>query len=653
MLMELVKLLLTRLKLLLVYRAFFLLTVIHLLYALLATYNYSNLSEVNDEGYISNIEISGDYYKYYVNNTVIYSKDVYNIGYEIKYQGQCSNLENRNFTDFDYMRYLKSNNISCILFEPKITLSTDRSKYYAIKYNLSTIISKTDLFNLKQALVVGNKSMLSDEIKQLFYDLHLSHILALSGLHISVIIIFINRIAKKLVNTIEYVKVIEVITVTVYGLLVFMSYSIIRTLLIYYIMFLCRLFKVKVTKLTVLLIVVNILLINNYVIFSYSFIYSFLCYFIIILCLDYQYSFLKLYGIILLFTLPITINLSNQLNLVGLVFAPFITIVFEVIYFPYILITTILGIPDLFTKYFISGLQNLNSFKLVLIIKDLTLFTIVLYYITLLSVLKKHCSRKIGYIMLSVVVMIFSFNYSSKQITIVFFDVGQGDATLFLLDDGLTILLDSGGSVFNEKQNENLAKYTLYPFLKERGIAKLDYVIITHGDKDHMGSLGYLLADITTDNLYINCNSINELERTVNGKVLNTLSLQGDNYRFDFSCKNNGNENDSSIVTKAKLYNTQFISMGDMSSEYEVNQASKADIYKVSHHGSNTSTSSEVVEIIDPTYAIISVGINNYGHPSNEVLNNLGNLQLYRTDLDCAVMFEITADVKVKTKCNK
>ncbi len=654
MLVESVKLLLTRLKLLLVYRVFFFITILHIIYALFITQNTISVTKVSYQGFINNIIVTNnESNKYYVNNVIIYSKNTYSIGQKIQYSGECSNLENRNFTDFDYSRYLKSNNISCVLFDPSIKVLQNRNVYYAIKYNLSKEIGKTDLYNLKKALVIGNKSELSTDVKQVFYDLHLSHLLALSGLHISIIILFINKLCRRFISTIEYVKVVEVITVSIYGLLIFLSYSIIRTLLLYYLILLFRLFKIEVTKLTILLIVINILLINNYVVFSYSFIYSFICYFIIILCLGDKLSFFKLYLIILLFTLPITINLNNEINIVGLVLSPFITIIFELIYFPYILITTIFSIPDVFTKYFLNGLSHLSNYKLSLYFKDLNVIIIVVYYITILTVLKKYFMRKIGYIMLSVVLIVFSYNYESNSIKLVFFDVGQGDATLFMLDDGVNILIDTGGSIFNEKQNENLAKYTIYPFLKERNIRKLDYIILTHGDKDHMGSLSYLLEYVGSDNTYINCNSINELEENLDSKILTSLTLTGENYRFDFSCSDNGNENDSSIVTKAKLYNTTFISMGDMSFEKEIKTVINSDIYKISHHGSKTSTSIDVVNKVNPKYAIISVGKNSYGHPNDDVLNNLKNTKVYRTDLDCAIMFDIYKTVKVKTKCSR
>ena len=107
------------------------------------------------------------------------------------------------------------------------------------------------------------------------------------------------------------------------------------------------------------------------------------------------------------------------------------------------------------------------------------------------------------------------------------------------------------------------------------------------------------------------------------------------------------NENDNSIVIYTKLYNYQLLFMGDAGrkveekilKEYNINNI---DIIKVGHHGSYTSSSSYFINNIRPKYSIISVGKNNkYGHPHKQVLDNLKNTSIYRTDIDGTIMFKI------------
>ncbi len=651
--MELAKLLWTKLKNLFLYRTLLFVSVFHLIFAFITVSNYERLEKVDSSGFIKNVEINdeSEYMKYYVSDVIIYSKNTYQVGSKVFFSGICSDTQNRNFTDFDYDRYLKSTNVSCTLFEPNIVTTNSTNKYYSIKYNVSKIVSETDNYGLKQALVLGNKSNLSNDIKLLFYDLNLAHLLALSGLHISVIVIYINLILRKFIKTKEYIKIFEVVTVTIYSLILFMSYSILRTLLVYYIFFILKILDVKLTKFTVLLIAMNILLLNNYVVFSYSFIYSFLSYAVIVLCLDYKLSFYKLFLILVLFTLPITINMNNQINLTGLLFSPFITIIFELIYFPYIIISTLTNTFDVFSTVFISILTKLNSYKLLIIIKDLSPIIIVVYYAILLHLVKKKNRKRVGYVLLAISVMLFSYNYKPKAIQAMFFDVGQGDAMLFILDDSTTILIDGGGNIFDDKKSQDIAKYTIIPYLKENGISKLDYIISSHGDVDHIGSFEYLVNNFEYQNIYINCNQVNDLEKQLGGDILTNLTIENTNYKFNFSCTNNGSENDSSIVTKARLFDTSFIALGDMSSEFELLNVEKSDILKVSHHGSKNSSDASVINVVDPKYSIISVGKNNYGHPSSQTLENLRASEIFRIDKSCAVKFTINQTVDVKTKC--
>lgn len=651
MFLELGKLYLIKLKTLLQYRALLFFTVLHVI-VICITLDNQSVDYASNEGYIKDIVYndSNDYYKYYVDDIIIYTQDKYRIGTYIIYEGECSNFEQRNFVNFDYNKFLMSEGITCSLLNPQITTTTKSSTYYRVKYNLVQIVGETDFYGLKQAIVFGNKNDLVNH--ELFYNLNISHLLALSGMHIALLVFYTRTIVKLFVKTKEYIVICEVVVITIYSLLICLSYSIIRSLFIYYFLLLLRLFNIRLTKLTIFLICANILVINNnYVIFSYSFIYSFFSFFIIILAVEEKLNFLKLYLILQVFLLPVTINLSNSINIIGLICAPFITVLFEFILFPYILITTIISVNDTASIYFYKLLELFYNQKFDLIIKDLSLLFMFLYYMLLFYIFKVRQNVKIIYVALSVIIMISNVLVFDKRIKIVFFDVGQGDAILIMLDNNTNILIDGGGVLDDEKKSANIAKYTIIPFLKSQGISRLDYIIASHGDIDHIGSLIYLKDNFDYGKLYINCNEINDMELMFGGEKLYNLNLKGNNFNINFSCVSREDENESSIVTHAKFYDYSFLSMGDMSSKYELDHAVRVDILKVSHHGSSTSTSSEVVTKIAPKYAIISVGENSYGHPTKEVINNLASSMIYRTDLDCAIIVEIKQNLNFTTKC--
>ena len=120
--------------------------------------------------------------------------------------------------------------------------------------------------------------------------------------------------------------------------------------------------------------------------------------------------------------------------------------------------------------------------------------------------------------------------------------------------------------------------------------------------------------------------------------------------------KDYGNENDNSSVIYTELNNNKFLFMGDASIEVENDIIKKynlhdIDVLKVGHHGSKTSSGKEFIDEINPKYSIISVGKNNrYGHPNDNVLENLEDTQIYRTDIDGSIMFKINNNkLKIET----
>ena len=171
-----------------------------------------------------------------------------------------------------------------------------------------------------------------------------------------------------------------------------------------------------------------------------------------------------------------------------------------------------------------------------------------------------------------------------------------------------------------------------------------------------MGDGLYLIDKFKVENVIFNCGEFNVLEKELI-KVLDEKKIKYyscikelniGKYKLDFlNTKVYDNENDNSNVIYTELNSYKFMFMGDAGVEKEKDILDKynlanIDVLKVGHHGSKTSSSKEYIDEIKPKYAIISVGKNNrYGHPNKEVLNNLDNSKIYRTDQDGSIMFKI------------
>ena len=221
------------------------------------------------------------------------------------------------------------------------------------------------------------------------------------------------------------------------------------------------------------------------------------------------------------------------------------------------------------------------------------------------------------------------------------------------------ILIDTGGKIEIPKENwaQNKNKTTLttsklIPYLHSMGIKKLDYLILSHGDYDHMGESANLVNQFKIDKVIFNCGSKNDLEQ----KLIKVLRKKGITY---YSCikkinvegtklyflntKEYNNENDNSNVIYLNYNNYQFLFMGDAGIDKENDLLKQytlknIDFFKVGHHGSNTSSSKCFINKISPKYSFISVGKNNrYGHPKETVLNILAHSKIYRTDQDGSI----------------
>ena len=177
-----------------------------------------------------------------------------------------------------------------------------------------------------------------------------------------------------------------------------------------------------------------------------------------------------------------------------------------------------------------------------------------------------------------------------------------------------------------------------------------------HGDYDHMGGATELVENFKVEKVIFNCGEYNDLKKELI-KVLDKKKipyyscikeLNIDNNKLYFlQTKEYDNENDNSNVIYTELNGYKFMFMGDASTTTEKEILNKyslpdIDVLKVGHHGSKTSSSKGFINEISPKYSIISVGKNNrYGHPNKEVLDNLKNSKIYRTDQDRIIMFKI------------
>ncbi len=270
-------------------------------------------------------------------------------------------------------------------------------------------------------------------------------------------------------------------------------------------------------------------------------------------------------------------------------------------------------------------------------------------------------NKNIVSILLSITFTWLVFSQSGDITTSVhFIDVGQGDC-IFIDSGDYEILIDAGNNQYGDDVSNYIQKYVH---------GSLELVIATHPDADHIGGLDVILKNYSVSTLIDSGKK--HTTKTYNdymNAVLDEIGLVFINdYNMEIAVSSSAvfsiielvddriDNNENSVVSMLDVQGVKFLFTGDLESDLEIeyiSSFSEVDVLKVGHHGSKTSTSSDFLQKINPSYAVISCGKNNrYGHPHKDVLDRLldNNIKVYRTDIQGTII--ATIDDKGKLTFN-
>ena len=383
--------------------------------------------------------------------------------------------------------------------------------------------------------------------------------------------------------------------------------------------------------------------------------------------------------------------------LAGIITGPMLILSIIFIITPINFITQIVSLilSNLFSLLIlISDLSNLPKAKIYLPTPNL--FFIILYYIVILlirqiyklynskkkvtnsefrfrnliSIVKykiKKLKIKIAIIFMAIIIIL---NIIPKDLRIHFIEVGQGDSTFIETPHNKTILIDGGGSL---SESFDVGEKTLLPYILDRGYTKIDYIFITHFDQDHVGGILTLLEEINVGKVFIGeqfeeCENYHKFINIIKQKKLEIAKIKKgdkiiiDNIIFNILFPDIENPikenilNNNSIVMQMKYKSITTLFTGDIeeiAEEQIIKENIEADILKIAHHGSKTSSTQKFLEKVKPKIALIGVGENNkFGHPNIEVIKRLENLntKIFRTAQNGEITIKINHLGKIKIK---
>lgn len=294
----------------------------------------------------------------------------------------------------------------------------------------------------------------------------------------------------------------------------------------------------------------------------------------------------------------------------------------------------------------------------------------------ILEKIKKNSYKYISIILISIILTNTISNKIFQEIKIYFVDVGQGDSTLIQTIEGKNILIDGGGSEFG---SFDVGESILLPYLLDRRITTIDYLMISHFDSDHIGGVFAILENLEVKNIIISkqgetSENLKKFYEITNNKGIRTIIVKkGDIVEIDkyshfeilFPEDNLIEDNilnNNSIVARFNSLDFSILFTGDIEEIaekrlcelYSGTDKLEAFVLKVAHHGSKTSSSEEFLELVKPKIALIGVGKNNnFGHPNIDVIERLENMgsKIYRTDNCGEIIIRINREkLQIHTK---
>lgn len=627
----------------------------------------------------------------------------------------------RNYKGFDYKNYLKINKVygiirvdlyTNIIIKHQKNLSNFKLLIHKIreklKQNIQELLTK-ETYALGIGILIGDNSRINEKIVEDFKNSNLSHMLAVSGTHINYVVLTVSILFTKKRAGIKAQRVVTIMMMLFFMELTQMTSSVVRAGISCIIYMLASLLYRKADVINSMAISTLLILLNNpFKLFDIGFQLSYagtlgiilFCKLINIPIKNKLLKYLKDSIIISIsaniFIIPIMMYQFNTISLTfilsNLLAGPLlgISIILEIIVllisFMSINIAAIpakvLNILLILIINIANWFSNIEISKIYVITPQI--ISIVAYYLICAAIILKQKNRKIIVIIMLTVLIINLFP-TPKKLRINFIDVGQGDSTLIRTETNKVILIDSGGSTASS--SFDVGNKVLLPYLLDRRIKKIDFIIVSHFDADHCQAFETVIDNINVRKVVVCKQSmitqeyLNIINKCKKKNIKIIVIERGDKLKIDkrtefeilhpgerFLDDGKGGLNANAIVCKmnyklnnGKIFSILFTGDIEVEAEKELEQVYgkklKADILKIAHHGSKTSSREEFIKLVSPKIALIGVGENNkFGHPADITLERLEkeNVKVYRTDQmgEVSITINKNGEIKVKTQIN-
>ena len=597
-------------------------------------------------------------------NTIIYldKKQKLETNTIVNIKGNVSDVSfGKNFLLFNYKNYLRSKKIYTTIFcsyEPNVIAKdysilnnlTDCFKMYTENLFISKLNDKNAEIIL--SIILGDVDYLDEGFYDNIKTMGLAHIFAVSGLHIGLLYSALLKFFKLIGFNRRISWIITWILLWLYGFLIGFPLSIMRTLVMFTLLFGSEVLYRRYNSLNAIALSALILtIINPFWIFDAGFLLSFSAALSLILFSKYiqkniktESTFLKtiyMYLFLQLFTMPVVTYFFNYLPILGIIYnlllipiftvvliTSFVFLIFNNIFFYTLVIPFKLFDYILYTlRYIINFTENIDFNGI--IVPTFSIYEIMFVYIFIFFMIYLYNNKSVNFervgfvtIMGFYIITYIVIPFTDTSLYLNLLDVGQGMFSVIKYKS-YDFIIDCGST-----SNKNVGEIVVEPYLIKKGTNDIDGVFISHWDSDHYSGLNDLIYsdNIKVRNIFSSANN-EDLKADV------TILKRDDHIKLDSMFKiitlwpdesfSTNSKNNKSLVILLNYNGFNILIPGDIESDVEnklINDIPSSNILIVPHHGSKTSSTEKFVEAVSPKISVISYGKNSYGIPSDEVL---------------------------------
>lgn len=621
------------------------------------------------------------------------SSKEYTIGNQVTVEGTISGLSKAtNPGQFNEYFYYKAKDVVCKVYGKQVTVTDDHISFFLesvlkIKQQLTTQMSRmlpSKEAGLINAILFGDKALLLEEDKELYQENGLSHIMAVSGLHISLLGYGLYRLLRRMTAPVLISVLLPSMFLIFYLALAGFALSASRAVLMFFLIMLGVFLGRSYDMLSSLCLAAIILLLRQpFCLYDAGFLLSFLCVLgIAVLYPRLVTCFIKEKDAWVKLKQPLLLSISTQLITLPVVcfffyeISPY-SILINLIVIPLSSYLVFASLISCFFSFFSLALGQFCIGGVYLILKFLSLFLHLPEYLPyhLILIGKPALSMMIGYYLVlagvytmsgldkskkswcfSVFLFLFLRAGGSKELEVTVLDVSQGDCAIITFD-GNVIMVD-GGSL----DEDQVYQYRIKPFLKSKGIRHIHQVFLSHADTDHVSGVMSCIAEMQENT--VSMKDYNG-ELTIGTITLPRLTQYDEDYQKIIEAATQKNisiqtmaageesfvenmniialsphqnapvtdSNNTSLVLYIQKEEFVGVFTGDVDASAEAEilrnysellSQSDVSLLKIAHHGSKYSSSKSFLETICPEVAVISAGANNrYGHPHEDTLERL------------------------------